>query len=145
MADALPQSYANHRRYVAGFHIVTFGLLVINLLYWLRALYRYRTGLQIDGLVVAVALLLLFYYVRVFPLTVQNRVIRLEERLRLARLAPDLASRADELTVDQCIALRFASDAELAALARRVLDERLADRDAIKKQVQSWRADELRA
>jgi len=145
MAAALPQSYANHRRYVVGFHVVTFGLLLLNLLYWVRAIYRYRTGLQIDGLVVAVALLLLFYYVRIFPLAVQDRVIRLEERLRLARLAPDLAARADELTAGQCIALRFASDAELPALARRVLDERIADREAIKKQIQSWRADDLRA
>jgi uncharacterized protein DUF6526 len=145
MADALPQSYANHRRYVVGFHVVAFGLLLLNLVYWVYALVRYRTGLQIDGIVVAVALLLLFFYVRIFPLAVQDRVIRLEERLRVARLAPDLAPRVDELTTGQCIGLRFACDAELPALARRVLDEGITDREAIKKQVQSWRADDLRA
>jgi hypothetical protein len=145
MAAAVPQSYANHRRFVPPFHFVAFGLLLVNLLYWVYALVRYRTGLQIDGIVVAVALILLFFYIRVFPLTVQDRVIRLEERLRLARLCPDLAPRLDEITADQLIALRFAGDAELPALTRRVLDERITDREAIKKQIQSWRADELRA
>jgi hypothetical protein len=145
MATALPQTYANHRRYVVGFHVVAFGLLLLNLVYWVYALVRYRTGLQIDGIVLAIALLILFFYIRIFPLTIQDRVIRLEERLRLARLAPDLTARADELTAGQCIALRFASDAELPALARRVLDEKIEDREAIKKQIQSWRADDLRA
>lgn len=145
MAAAVPQSYANHRRYVPAYHFVAFGLLLLNLVYWVYALWRYRTGLQIDGLLLAVALLILFFYTRVFAMTVQDRVIRLEERLRLARLCPDLGPRVDELTPDQLIGLRFASDAELPALTRRVLDEKIADREAIKKQVQSWRADELRA
>jgi hypothetical protein len=145
MAATVPQSYANHRRFVPPFHFVAFGLLLVNLIYWVYALARYRTGLQVDGIVVAIALILLFFYIRIFPLTVQDRLIRLEERLRLARLCPDLGSRVDELTTGQLIALRFASDAELPALARRVLDEEIADREAIKKQVQSWRADDLRA
>ncbi len=145
MAATLPQGYANHRRFVPAFHFVASGLLLLNLLYWVYALVRYRTGLQIDGIVVAIALLLLFFYIRTFPLAVQDRVIRLEERLRVVRLAPDLAARADELTAAQCIGLRFASDAELPALARRVLDEGITDREAIKKQIQTWRADDLRA
>jgi hypothetical protein len=145
MAAAVPQSYANHRRYVPAYHVVAFGLLLLNLVYWVYALWRYRTGLQVDGILLAVALLILFFYVRIFTLTVQDRVIRLEERLRLARLCPDLGPRVDELTHDQLVALRFASDAELPALTRRVLDEKIADREAIKKQIQSWRADDLRA
>ena len=145
MATAVPQSYANHSRFVPSFHFVAGGLLLLNAIYWIYALIRYRTGLQIDGLLTAVALLLLFWHTRGFPIAVQDRVIRLEERLRLGRLCPDLGPRVDDFTVDQLIALRFASDAELPALARRVLDERITDRAAIKKMVQSWRADDLRA
>jgi len=141
---AVPQSYANHRRYVPLFHFVTSGLLLLNLVYWVYALIRYRTGLQVDGIVVAIALLLLFFYVRNFPLAVKDRLIRLEERLRVARLCPDLAPRVDDFTAGQLIGLRFASDAELPALARRALAEKLG-REAIKKQVQTWRPDEMRA
>jgi hypothetical protein len=141
---AVPQSYANHRRYVPLFHFVTSGLLLLNLVYWVYALIRYRTGLQVDGIVVAIALLLLFFYVRNFPLAVQDRLIRLEERLRVARLCPDLAPRVDDFTAGQLIGLRFASDAELPVLARRALAEKLG-REAIKKQVQTWRPDEMRA
>jgi hypothetical protein len=145
MAATVPQSYANHRRYVPPFHFVALSLLLLNLFYWIYALIRYRTGLQVDGLVLAVAVVLVAYYARVFALSVQDRVIRLEERLRLARLCPDLSSRLDELTGGQLIALRFASDAELPGLTRRVLDEKMTDREAIKKQIQSWRPDNLRA
>jgi len=145
MAAAVPQSYANHRRYVPAFHFLALGLLLLNLIYWLYALVRYRTGLQVDGVVLAVAVALVAFYARTFPLSVQDRVIRLEERLRLARLCPDLGSRLDDLTTGQLIGLRFASDAELPALARRVIDEKITDKEAIKKQVVSWRADEMRA
>ena len=93
----------------------------------------------------AILLGLICWYARGFPLVVQNRVIRLEERLRLERLLPELRGRTDELTADQLIALRFASDAELPALTRRVLDEHIHDQDVIKKQIQGWRADHLRA
>jgi hypothetical protein len=87
-----------------------------------------------------------FFHARGMVLTVQDRVIRLEMRLRLDRLLPDdLRGRIGEFSVDQLIALRFASDAELADLARRVLDERLADRKAIKRLVRDWQGDFLRA
>ncbi len=81
-----------------------------------------------------------------FALTVQDRVIRLEERLRFERLLPeDLKARIPEFTVAQLVSLRFASDAELPALARKVLSDNLTDRKTIKKLVQNWRADHLRA
>ncbi len=145
MADAVPQTYANHTRYVPLYHFVALPLLLLNLVYWVYALIRYRTGLQVDGLVLAVAVMLVAFYTRTFALSVQDRVIRLEERLRLARLCPDLGPRLDELTGGQLVALRFAGDAELPALTRRVLDEKMTDRKAIKQQIQSWRADEARA
>jgi len=76
---------------------------------------------------------------------VQDRVIRLEERLRLARLAPELSARADAVTPAQWAALRFASDAELPALAGEVLAGKLTKPDDIKRAVRAWRADNLRA
>jgi len=100
----------------------------------------------IVNVLVAMALLVVFFYVRIFALTVQDRVIRLEMRLRLTGLLPaDLRPRIPEFTVAQLVALRFASDAELPALARKVLDEKLTDRKAIKRLIKDWQADYLRA
>ncbi len=77
---------------------------------------------------------------------VQDRVIRLEMRLRLAGLLPaDLQARIQELTVDQLVSLRFASDAELPGLTRKVLDDKITDRKSIKKLVKDWQADWMRA
>jgi Family of unknown function (DUF6526) len=96
--------------------------------------------------IVAVAILLGFTWTRMFALKVQDRVIRMEERLRFAALLPaDLQPRIGEFTLNQLVALRFASDAELPALARRVLDEKIMKRKAIKQLVKSWRPDYLRA
>jgi len=146
MAEGKVQTLANHARIVPGFHIFT-GLLILINLVWTG--YRVFTRPGGDSLVIfiaAVALLQLFRYTRSFPLTVQDRIIRLEERLRLARLLPpDLQARIEEFTVDQLIALRFASDAELSDLARKVLAENLTDRRAIKALVREWRPDHLRA
>jgi Family of unknown function (DUF6526) len=140
-----PQSYATHRRIVPGYHLVAGGLIALNLVASVVVLARGVGGASIRGFVQAVILLLLAWYVRTFPLAVQNRVICLEERLRLARLAPpDLLSRAAELTAGQLIALRFASDGELVALTRQVLDESLTDREAIKKRIVTWRPDTQR-
>jgi hypothetical protein len=101
---------------------------------------------QADYLLTAIALVLVFFYSRVFAIQVQDRVIRLEERLRLARLLPDdLRGRVEEFTVAQLVALRFASDAELPGLARRVLQEGMGDRDSIKRAIKDWRADNQRA
>jgi hypothetical protein len=88
----------------------------------------------------------MYLFARVFALTVQDRVIRLEMRLRMRELLPaDLQPRINEFTHKQLVAMRFASDAELPALARTVLDERLTDGTAIKRLVRDWQADTLRA
>jgi cell division protein FtsL len=95
---------------------------------------------------VAVVLPLGFLSVRMMVLTVQDRVIRLEEQLRYDRLMPtDLRARIGELSVDQCVALRFANDSELPVLARKVLDEKLIKRKTIKQMVRNWKSDYLRA
>ena len=145
MAQEKAQNYANHARLVPGYHIVAFGIFAINLLWTLYdAVTAFSPG-SVRALLLAVALLLLFFYARVFAMTVQDRVIRLEMRLRLKQLLPaDLQPRVHDLTVSQLVALRFASDQELPELARKVLSDNLTDRKVIKQMVQSWRADFLR-
>ncbi len=120
-------------------------LVLANLLWSLWRLIR-RPGLEAAvGLIVAVALGLFFWYVRTFPLKVQDRLIRLEMRLRLREILPeDLAPRIGELTPDQLIGLRFASDGEMAGLVRQVLEGKLKRRDEIKRAIQDWQADYLR-
>jgi len=106
-------------------------------------------GFSLDAFIsvlTAAALLLLMFYARTFALTVQNRVIRLEERMRLERLLPeDLKPRIGEFTSGQLVAMRFACDAELPALARKVLTDKIQAGKTIKQMVQNWRADYLRA
>jgi uncharacterized membrane protein YwzB len=140
------QSYASHRRVVPGFHYLTIGILAVNLLWQAWWTLRAISWERLVATLVAVALLLLVLYTRRFALTVQNRVIRLEERLRLERLLPEeTRQRARALHLGQLIALRFASDEELPELVRWVLDENVRDVDAIKQRIRSWRADHLRA
>ena len=142
------QSYQNHRKFVPGFHFVTFGILVLNLLWTIWRLIQGAGPLpdRIWAVVMAIGLLLLSWYTRTFPLRVQDRLIRLEERLRLAQvLPPDLAARIPELSAGQLLALRFASDEEVPELTRTVLDEKIRSREEIKKRIRHWRPDHLRA
>jgi len=145
--DAMPnpQTFENHARTVPGFHMVTWGILAINF-FW--ALYQAVTVFSagtVIALLVAIALILLSFYARVFALTVQDRVIRLEMMLRLQRLLPaDLQARAHELTVKQLVALRFASDVELPELFRKTVAGELKDPKAIKQAIRTWQADYLR-
>ena len=141
-----PQNYANHRRFVPLYHFGIFGVLVINLLWSLVHLVRAFSLETAFGVLLALTLLGLFFYTRTFALTVQDRVIRLEMRLRLKQLLPpDLAARIPELRPGQLIGLRFASDGELPELVREVLTNNIQDRDVIKKKIKSWQADHLRA
>lgn len=137
------QTYANHRQRPLWYYLVGL-LLAVNLAYQLSRLGRWPSlGTAVD-VTTATALVLLYLLARRFALRVQDRVIRLEERLRIARLAPDLQARLESLTTGQLIALRFASDAELPALARRVLDEEIRAQDDIKKLIRDWRPDHRR-
>jgi hypothetical protein len=148
------QNFSNHRKFVPGFHLVTSGLLIINAVWGLYRIYRAVRWSHppfniVDDCVeelVAIALFLLVWYIRSFPLIVQDRVIRLEMRTRLATLLPaDLKGRVAELSSGQLIAMRFASDGELPSLTRDVLDKQIHDRDAIKKMIRDWQADHYRA
>jgi hypothetical protein len=141
------QNFSNHVRFLPPFHFFVVPVLLINF-FW--SSYRWKTsGFSVDGfeyVVVAAALALGFVSVRRMALSVQDRVIRLEERLRYERLLPaDLKPRIGEFTVSQFVSLRFAGDAELPALARKVLDEKLNQRKAIKQLVKNWKPDYLRA
>ena len=140
------QNFSNHKKFVPAFHFFTLPVLVLNL-GW--SCYRWKISeFSFGGLVnvlLGVALILGFLFARLFALTVQDRVIRLEERLRLERLLPDdLKLRIEEFSISQLVGLRFACDAELPALARKVLAENLRDRRQIKRLVQNWKPDDLR-
>ena len=141
------QNFQNHTKFVPAFHLFAVPVLVINF-GW--SLYRLRTlGFSfagIFGVLLAAALVVLVFAARLFALAVQDRVIRLEERLRYERVLPaDLQARSGEFEIGQIVSLRFASDAELPALARKVLDEKLTERKAIKQLIKSWRPDYQRA
>lgn len=136
-----PQTLANHTKYDPPFHFFVIPILGINVLAVGFLLFRFP---GIGGawlLLVSVALLVHAGRMRSYATHLQDRVIRLEERLRLASVLPEpLRSRISELTDSQLIGLRFASDAELPALTQRALDEKLSRSD-IKKAVTDWRAD----
>jgi hypothetical protein len=145
MATEKPQSFENHIRQIPLFALGNF-VLFVNLV---GRLVDLRHGISfgpVMDVLVSAALIALFVMGRNSAVAVQDRVIRLEMRLRLAGvLPPDLCSRIPEFTVAQLVSLRFACDAELPALARKVLDEKLDDRKAIKKLIKNWQADYLRA
>lgn len=142
----MTQNFENHARIVPGFHFVAFGIFTINLIWSIYRAIRFFSAESVISLLLAVAFLLLFFYARIFSMTVQDRVIRLEMQLHLQRLLPaELRPRVGDFTVGQLIALRFASDEELPGLARKVLDERLDDRKTIKKMIKNWKPDFLRA
>jgi hypothetical protein len=146
MATEKPQSFASHARFVPVYHGVAFGIFVVNLLWSIYVAMASFSGQAVINLLLALGFLLLFAYARRFPITVQDRVIRLEMRLRLARLLPaEMRSSVDDFTVDQLVAMRFASDGELPDLAREVLAEHLTDRKAIKQLIKNWQPDHLRA
>lgn len=143
MSEA-PQNFSNHTRYDPLFHFFILPVFALLLLASIVHLVM-RPGLHSAVLVVvAVAVTVMLFKIRLYPLKVQDRIIRLEERLRLATLLdPALRPRIAELSESQLVALRFASDAELPALAGRALNEKLPAPE-IKKAIQQWRPDNWR-
>jgi hypothetical protein len=143
---ATAQNYQNHRQYIPLYHGLTTVLLVALLAWAVRGVIRSPSLDSAMSLLAAITLVLLFWYCRAFAMAVQNRVIRLEEQLRLTRVLPDdLKARIDELRLSHLIALRFAPDAELPGLVGRVLGGELTDQDAIKRAIRNWRPDYARA
>ena len=146
MTTAPPaQNYDNHRKFVKGFHGVAFGILAVNFFYSLYVAVTAFSVASVIALLLAIGLIMVMLYARLFALGAQDRVIRLEERLRLqAILPPEQKDTIDKLTTAQLIALRFASDGEVGALAATVIAEGIEDRDEIKKRVTNWRPDHQR-
>jgi hypothetical protein len=141
MSSPVPQNLANHVRYDPLFHFFLLPVYLISLIVSLTMLARHR-NLHMLGLVILVlALVITNSKTRLYALKVQDRVIRLEERLRLTALLPDsLRAQIPKLSEKQLVALRFASDEELPALAQRALSEHLEPAD-IKKAIRNWRPD----
>jgi len=141
MANGAPQNFSNHTRLDPPFHFFILPVFAITLVVTIVHLVR-RPGLHSAWLVVVmIAAIVAIFKIRLYALKVQDRVIRLEERMRLASLLDTaLRPRIAELTEAQLVALRFASDAELPALAARALNEKLPAKE-IKKAIQHWRPD----
>jgi hypothetical protein len=145
MADTV-QSYQKHTRWLPGFHFFVMPVLIVNLLNELRHLWQDPSRHFAWQVVFAAALVGAALLSRVQALSVQDRVIRLEMRLRLRGiLPPDLLPAVDTLTHRQLVALRFASDAEMPELVREVLAGKLATSKDIKMRIKNWQADLLRA
>jgi len=144
MADTALQNKANHVRLHPLYHFVTVPMLLVLLVWAIVNLVREPGSVTAMLLVLVVVLVLMTLLLRTYPLKVQDRVIRLEERLRLATLLPDsLRRRIGEISEQQLIALRFASDAELPVLVGRVLDQQLTAKQ-IKDSIREWRPDHWR-
>jgi len=148
MAENQPQNFGNHARFDPLFHFFLGPVFILGVILALVHFFAHFSHNDFRenfhaGLIVllAVALLVLVTKTRLYALKVQDRVIRLEERLRLSQLLSEpMQSRIPELTVDQLIGLRFASDAEVPKLAERALTEKLSRRQ-IKQAIVNWRAD----
>jgi hypothetical protein len=151
MSDQTPQSFKKHARFDSPYHLILFTALVVNLAVSLSfALEIHKFGLNhwlvyAEWLVLlSIAVFIPVLRIRTYPLKVQDRVIRLEERLRLQALAPsEWHAQIYNLTEDQLIGLRFASDDEVVELAKQALDQKL-NRKQIKERIKEWRPDNWR-
>ena len=138
------QSFKNHTKWDPPFHFFLMPVLLVTFLATVRHAFAYPNSMTVWLVVLTVAMFVWLIKTRTYALAVQNRLIRLEERLRMEKLLPaDLMGRFGELSVGQLVGLRFASDGELAGLVRRTLDERLNQKQ-IKAAIQQWRPDHTR-
>ena len=141
MAEKVPQTLANHTRFDPIFHFFALPVFLISWIVSVVLLVRQPGLLAAWGVVFVSAAIVVVLKIRTYSLKVQDRVIRLEERLRLATLLPESARAGiASLTEDQLVALRFACDAELPALAERCAKEKLS-RKEVKQAIQTWRPD----
>jgi len=138
------QSFKNHTRWDPVFHFFIAPLLLANIIVVGIHIARSHHAFGFHSawsILIAVALLLLALKARMYALRDQDRIIRLEERLRLASMIPaEQMAELESLTMRQYIGLRFASNPELPALARRAIREKLTEKQ-IKEAIVSWRAD----
>jgi hypothetical protein len=140
-----PQNLANHAKLDVAFHMIVLPILVANLIIVIIWVVHRPSFHNVWLAVVSFAAILLAFKARQFPIKVQDRIIRLEERLRLQALAPqDWHAQIYKLSVDQLIGLRFAGDNEVVELARQALEHNW-NRKQIKERIQNWRSDDWRA
>lgn len=138
------QSYKNHVRWLPAFHFFAMPVLLINVINEFRHVYNNPNRSTAFAAVVAAAILAVLFLARTQALTAQDRLIRLEMRLRLQPLlAADLMARFNDLTVPQLVALRFASDGEMASLVATALKDGTKQSD-IKKLIKQWQPDDVR-
>jgi Family of unknown function (DUF6526) len=139
------QTYTSHRRFIPLYHFVALPILIINAIVQIVVAVRWFSWMAVWSVIVAIALAALAWEVRGMATRAQDRIIRLEETLRLQRVLPaDLRSRVGELTTSQLIGLRFSDDTEVPELFRAVLSGELKGREDIKRRITKWRPDTLR-
>ncbi|MDH3492777.1 MAG: DUF6526 family protein [Acidobacteriota bacterium] len=139
------QDFKTHVRWHPPFHFVLAPLMLINLIYSIVRLVQDPGWDRGEFVLLSVALVILTLLTRNYPLKAQDRIIRLEERLRLATiLGPEAAPKAMNLKPAQYIALRFASDEELPELVSKIEDGELTTQNEIKTAITNWRPDHFR-
>lgn len=139
------QNYQNHVRWYPLFHFAVVPILFFNLIWQCVMLYQVPSWDRVEFVLLSIGLILLASSARLQALKAQDRVIRLEERLRYSEvLSSDLAQKAANLKTGQMIALRFASDAELPELVEKTLNGEFKDSKEIKLVIKNWRGDYLR-
>lgn len=144
MSEEQKQSYAHHARRQPAFHFFLIPVLILNFIFATVYDVRHPSLTSTWMVILGLALLVLAFLSRMNAVKVQDRVIRLEERLRLSLLLPgNMQPRILELTERQLIALRFASDAEIPQLVEETLQNNLGSKE-IKKRIQNWRPDHFR-
>jgi uncharacterized protein DUF6526 len=144
MSNASSQNLKNHGRLDPPYHFVLGLIVIANLIIAIVHVVRHFGFHSVWLLVLSLGLVIVFLKIRTYPLKVQDRVIRLEERLRLQALAPaEWHAQIYRLNEDQLIALRFAADDEVVGLAKMALEENLS-RKQIKERIRNWRADNWR-
>jgi hypothetical protein len=144
MSDPAPQSLKNHGRLDPPYHFVLSAVLAVNLFIVLCYAWKNLNYFTEWLVVLSIAVFIPVLKLRTYPLKVQDRVIRLEERLRLQALAPaEWHAQIYRLSEDQLIALRFASDDEVVELAKQALEHNLT-RKQIKERIKTWRPDDWR-
>ena len=136
-----PQTLKNHGKFDPSFHFFLAPIALIFVIGTIYHLVKQPDWMSAVHMLLALWALVAVFKIRLYSLKVQDRVIRLEERLRMEKLLPEpLKSRIYELTEQQIIALRFASDGELPALVEKTLKDHLVPK-AIKQAIQNWRPD----
>ncbi len=139
------QTIANHTRWHPPFHFVAAPIVLFHFVYTAYQLYQSPDFSHLEALVLAFGLIVILLLTRINPLKAQDRLIRLEEQLRFQKLLPaDLAAKASALPERFIVALRFASDAELPALAQQVVDRKFTSSKEIKQAIKNWRGDYFR-